>query len=109
VTEDQLVEHVWAQLPSRKYVLGRRKVQWLVHRAVKQWPTYVLQHCDAGESQVVGKYLARSLKRQAHEQYGMGVILTIVLGAMISELVKILLRWWLESDRNRGAMMELTR
>jgi hypothetical protein len=37
----------------------------------------------------------------------MGIILTLVLSALISEIVKILIRWWLESRDNRAAMQAM--
>jgi hypothetical protein len=37
----------------------------------------------------------------------MGIILTLVLSALISEIVKILIRWWLESRENRAAMQAM--
>ena len=37
----------------------------------------------------------------------MGIILTLILSALISEAVKILLRWWLERRENREAMQEM--
>jgi hypothetical protein len=35
----------------------------------------------------------------------MGVILTLVLSALLSEIVKAVLRWWLQSARNRALML----
>jgi hypothetical protein len=37
----------------------------------------------------------------------MGIILTLVLSALISEVVKILIRWWLEGRDNRAAMQAM--
>jgi hypothetical protein len=37
----------------------------------------------------------------------MGIILTLVLSALISEIVKILIRWWLDSRENRAAMQAM--
>ena len=109
MTRDQLSDYVWERLPARKLLLGRRRCDDLVRRAIGSWPVAVLRQCDAAETQVVGVYMERSLKRYAQAEYGMGIILTIVLGAIVSELVKILLRWWLESGENQRQMMEMTR
>jgi hypothetical protein len=51
---------------------------------------------------VVAKHFARRLERQERE-YGMGFLASIILAAIISEIVKILIRRWLE---NRSEMME---
>jgi hypothetical protein len=52
---------------------------------------------------VVGQHLAKSIERQERAEYGMGFIASIILAAIISEIVKILLRRWLE---NRVEMLE---
>jgi hypothetical protein len=109
MTQAELSDYVWRRMSVRKYAIGRRRVAELTARAVRQWPVGVLRQCTPEECQIVGQYLQKSLERNAKAEYGMGVILTIVLGALLSELVKILLRWWLESDQNRKAMMELHR
>lgn len=109
MTQDELNDYVWRQLPARKHLLGRKRTDELVRRCVRSWPIAVLRQCDYDEAQVVGIYMERSLKRYADAEFGMGIILTIVLGALISELVKILLRWWLENDTHKRIMTELHR
>ena len=109
MTQDELNDYVWRQLPARKHLLGRKRADELVQRCVRSWPIAVLRQCDYDEAQVVGVYMERSLRRYADNEFGMGIILTIVLGALISELVKILLRWWLENDTHRRIMTELHR
>jgi hypothetical protein len=39
----------------------------------------------------------------------MGIILTLVLGALVQEVVKILIRWWLERQENQSSMRLLVR
>lgn len=108
MTRTELADYVYAELPWRLRIAGRDTVGRIVEDAVRLWPIPVLRQCDAGESQVVGSFLARSLRRRS-QQYGTGIILTIVLSALISEAVKILLRWWLERREHREAMMEMQR
>ena len=108
MTRTELADMVFAELPWRLRIAGRDTVGRIVEDAVRLWPIPVLRQCDAGESQVVGSFLARSLKRRQH-QYGTGIILTIVLSALISEAVKILIQWWLERRENREAMLEMQR
>ena len=110
MTIHDLDSYVWERLPKvQRTLAGRYIVGRVVRRAVRTWPVPVLEQCDAGEAAVVGKYLARSLERQARQEFGMGIILTLVLSAVISEVVKILVRWWLERDENRADMMALVR
>lgn len=106
MTRDKLADYVYSELPWRLRIAGRDVVGRVVDDAVRLWPVPVLRQCDAGEAQVVGSFLARSLKRR-QQQYGMGIILTLILSALISEAVKILLRWWLERRENREAMLEM--
>lgn len=106
MTRNELADYVYSELPWRLRIAGRDVVGRVVDDAVRLWPVPVLRQCDAGEAQVVGSFLARSLKRR-QQQYGMGIILTLILSALISEAVKILLRWWLERRENREAMMEM--
>ncbi len=106
MTRNELADYVYSELPWRLRIAGRDVVGRVVDDAVRLWPVPVLRQCDAGEAQVVGSFLARSLKRR-QQQYGMGIILTLILSALISEAVKILLRWWLERRENREAMQEM--
>lgn len=102
--------YVWDRLPTVPRTLGgRRVVNRIVTRAVRQWPIPVLEQCDAGEADVVGMHMAKSLARQVRHEVGMGIILTLVLGALVQEVVKILIRWWLERDENRTTMRLLAR
>ena len=106
MTRNELADYVYSELPWRLRIAGRDVVSRVVEDAVRTWPVPVLRQCDAGEAQVVGSFLAKSLRRRSH-QYGTGIILTLILSALISEAVKILLRWWLERRENREAMQEM--
>lgn len=105
MTRDELIDDVWRSLPVRKHMLGRARVARITERALREWPVPVLAQCDAGQTAVVGKYLARSLERQERE-YGMGFFASIILAAIIGEIVKRLIQRWLES---RSDMMEAVR
>jgi Na+-driven multidrug efflux pump len=87
---------------------GRRIVNRIVARAVMGWPIPVLEQCDAGETQIVAQHYTKSVERAVKAEYGMGILLTLVLSALVSEVVKILVRWWLESRENKEAMRLLT-
>jgi len=39
----------------------------------------------------------------------MGIILTLVLGALVQEVVKLLVQWWLDRQENRTQMRLLMR
>jgi len=106
MTRDELYAEVWAGLPVKKHLLGRRRVARIVDRALRQWPVAVLHQCDEGQADVVGKYMARSITRDEANEVGMGFIAAIVLGTIISEIIKQLLKkWW----SNHAEMTELCR
>lgn len=102
MTRDELIADVWDSLPMRKHLLGRERIGRIVERTLKEWPIPVLYQCDAQETQVVAAHFARRLERQERE-YGMGFFASIILAAIISEIVKRLVQRWLE---NRTGMME---
>jgi len=103
MTREEFQSEVWESLPARKHLLGRRRVDAIVARALKDWPVAVLYQCDPQQTAVVGQHLAKSIERQERAEYGMGFIASIILAAIISEIVKILIRRWLE---NRVEMLE---
>lgn len=110
MTIGELEQYAWDRVPTiRRTIAGRRIVGRIVRRAVASWPVPVLQQCDAAQSEVVGHHMAKSIERQVRQEYAMGIILTLVLSALVSEVVKILLRWWLERQENKAAMLLLVR
>jgi hypothetical protein len=102
MTRDELIADVWDSLPVRKHLLGRERVNRIVERALKEWPVPVLYQCDAKQTHVVAKHFARRLERQERE-YGMGFLASIILAAIISEIVKRIVQRWLD---NRKEMLE---
>jgi UbiD family decarboxylase len=102
MTREELTADVWDSLPMRKHLLGRERVGRIVERALKEWPIPVLYQCDAGQTQIVAKHFARRLERQERE-YGLGFLASIILAAIISEIVKKIVQKWLD---NRGEMLE---
>jgi hypothetical protein len=102
MTREELVADVWSSLPVRKHLIGRERVGRIVERALREWPIPVLYQCDAGQTQIVAKHFARRLERQERE-YGMGFLASIILAAIISEIVKQIVQRWLD---NRGEMLE---
>jgi len=105
MTREEFISDVWESLPRRKHLLGRKRVARIVERALQEWPVPVLYQCDAKQTEIVGKHFARRLERQERE-YGMGFIASIILAAIIGEIVKRLIQRWLE---NRTEMLEAIR
>jgi hypothetical protein len=95
-TLEQLQAHVWQRLSLQKHAAGRRMVDRITRRAVRQWPVPVLQQCDAAQADVVGTYFTRTITRQTRQEYGMGIILSLILGALVQEIIKLLIAWWMD-------------
>lgn len=106
MTLEELHESVWNDLPATKRLAGRRRVARIVDRALKKWPVAVLRQCDEKQAEIVGVHLARSIKREEQNEVGMGFIAAIILGTLISEIIKQLLKKWLA---NHEEMTELCR
>lgn len=106
MTRDELEQYVWEQLSARKFLAGRKRINRLTHRTLRNWPVPVMRQCDEAESQVVGKYLARTIERQERAEVGMGFVAAVILSALIGEIIKILLRKWFESGEGRLAIVE---
>jgi hypothetical protein len=106
MTRDELHESVWHDLPATKRLAGRRRVSRIVDRALKRWPVAVLRQCDEKQADIVGKHFSRAILREEKHEVGMGFILAIVLGTLISEIIRILLHRWFE---RQDEMTELCR
>jgi hypothetical protein len=110
MTLPELQAHVWDRLPTlQRTIAGRRIVSRIVTSAVRGWPIPVLEQCDAGETQIVAKHYTKQVERVARREYCMGIILTLVLGALVQEVVKLLVQWWLDRQENRTQMRLLAR
>lgn len=109
MNRQELEQHVWDTLPARKFFAGRERVNRIVSRTLNEWPVGVLRQCDAGEAQVVATHLARGIERRERAEYGMGFFAMVFLSAIVSEIVKIILRKWLESSEGRLAITEAAR
>ena len=105
MTIEELDTYVWERLPIvNRTVLGRRVCSRVVKRAVRSWPVPVLEQCDDAQARVVGKYMGRSLERQVRHEYGIGILGMLVLGAIVQEVMRVLVQWWLDRQDNRAAM-----
>ena len=110
MTRADLEQHIWDRLPPfRRALAGKAFVATAVATAARNWPAEVLLQCDAGQSEVVGKHFTKTVERSVRQQYGMGLIFTLILATLIQEIVKLMLHWWLASTENRSAMLGIMR
>ena len=116
---DELQEHVWQRLPMRKYMVGRKLVNELTLLAIENWESEYLGHAASEEGRdIVAMSIAGRVKRAHQWQSGKepqeyGMLWMLVLGAVVSAVVQILVRWWMERQVHRvlmaGWQQEMTR
>jgi len=104
MTLTDLETHVWDRLPTLQRIAGRRIVDRVVRRAVSGWPIPVLEQCDDAEAAVVAKYYTRTVERAVRADMQMGFFTLLIFSALVQEIVKILVRWWMEKSENRSQM-----
>jgi len=93
---------VWRRLPASKFIAGRRRVLDLVPSAIDLWSDDMAQATD--ESHASFTFMADSLRYTVRTRYAndrFGTILIIILSALIGELVRLLIQWWLSRDSHR--------
>ncbi len=104
MTLTDLETHVWDRLPTLQRIAGRRIANRVVRRAVSGWPIPVLEQCDDAEAAVVAKYYTRTVERSVRADMQMGFFTLLIFSALVQEVVKILVRWWMEKSENRSQM-----
>ena len=102
---EDLDAYVWSQLSPRRYAAGRPLVARLTRRVVRKFPHLVMSQTNPESYGMVMHEIAKSIERSERQNYGMGIILTLVLSALLSEIVKAVLRWWLQSASNRALLL----
>lgn len=110
MTLDDLQSHVWQRLGLRKHLVGRAQVDDLTRLVVENWQSEYLHHAqDALGQAIVCEGIAVAVKRSHQWQSGKeaneyGVFWTLVLQAVVSAVIQIVLKWWLERRANRALM-----
>lgn len=91
-------EWVWARLPPSKFLAGRRRVLTLLPRAIDRWSADMAAAGD-GDSPAFA-FMADSLRHDVRRMFGQqryGSFWIIVLSSLVSEIVRLLVLWWLSS------------
>lgn len=109
MTLNDMEAHVWDRLPTLQRMAGRRLVSRVVRRAVVGWPIPVLEQCDAAQSEIVAKHYTREVERAVRADMQMGFWTLLIFSALVQEIVRIMVRWWLERQEHRTDMRLLTR
>lgn len=102
---EDLDAYVWSQMSVKKYAAGKPLVARLTRRVVRKFPHVVMSQTRPASYGVVQDEICRSIERSERQNYRMGIILSLVLGALIQEIVKAIFRWWLASASNRALLL----
>jgi alpha-beta hydrolase superfamily lysophospholipase len=103
-----LDDWVWKQIGIRKYAMGRARVRQSVHFVVRNWPTSSFGW--GHDNETTCRQLAQLAEDHLRPRFAKGeskygfVIWSMILSAVLSQIVAALLKWWLESDRNQVSM-----
>lgn len=106
MTLEELQADAYAAMPTIQRTLGGRFLcNRIVRRAVAGWPVSVLDQCDAADTAVVSRHYTLTVERAVRREVGMGIILTLVLSALVSEIVKYLVQRWLDNRTEMRALV----
>ena len=98
---EDLESHVWSRLSLRRHFAGRAVVDRLVRRIVRRWPAVLMDDSSVENQGIVMQGMALSVERGERANVQMGVLLTLILTALITEIVKAIWAWWRSSASNR--------
>ncbi len=109
----ELQEHIWSQLSLRKRLAGRAACDRILRRAVRVLPTGMMSRSNNPEQDHLMQHVAADIVRnEQHNSVTMGIFLTIILSALVSEIVKLLMAWWRARSENqvllRGYQLEMS-
>lgn len=104
---DELCAHVRNRLPLRARLAGKERLDDIVRIAVTEWPISQLMECGRGsadEERVLDQLCGRvsrtyEMVRGSEPHYGF--FWAFVLSAVVSAVVQVILRWWIEKRANR--------
>lgn len=107
MTVEEFQDEMWERMGPRKYVAGKEAIYDLISVAVQEWPTEDLVHVKSGSGGEMyhTDNLKKAMRRQIILSHGeskqFSFIWTLMLSAIINEVVKVILAWWWNSDKNR--------
>lgn len=103
-----LKEYLWGRLGARKRMVGRGVVDRATESLIQKWPfTYTGDEEPPGADDPAFSRLKAEVIEELHKYEGApqyGFIWAIVLSAVVSQLVKLLIEWWLKRRENRIAL-----
>jgi len=108
----QFQHAIWEKLPKRKLLAGKDRVRDCISIIVQEWPDerFALAESDRAPNtrDEIKRDLMQTAKRHLHLIYGdenFGFIWTILLQAILFQLVALIFEWWKERRENRVALL----
>jgi len=108
----QFQHAIWEKLPKRKLLAGRGRVLDCISIIVQEWPDEQLALAESSNSAnkrvVIMRDLLRDAKRHLHLIYGdkeFGFVWTILLQAILFQVVQLIFEWWKERRENRMSLL----
>jgi len=102
---DDLCRQAWRRAGLRRYLLGKAAVNRITLLAICKWPSEYADSLDAQDE------LCHSIVMRMRDYRGYdskyGSIWVILLSAVVGQIVRALLEWWLTSRQNQQAMEHL--
>lgn len=102
---EDLEAYVWSDLPAMKFLAGRRLVARLTRRCAKRFPSGVMGEASPDGQALIMDEIQRAVERTERANYQMGIVLTLILSALLSEIIRAIFNWWLKSASNRALLV----
>lgn len=101
-----LQEELWGKLGPQKWLAGRDFVNDATKLLVLSWPyrTALTPAKQASTLKDLEDYAFTKLGAYRGRRRRYGFIWTIILSAVIGQLIRLLLEWWLKDESNKSAM-----
>lgn len=97
-----LCEYVARRMPMRAAVVGPERMRAIVNSVVAHWPHEALSSCKRGQSlekKILSLTEDRVLRDERH-----GFVWTVILGAVLSSIIRMVMEWWLARPSHRLLM-----
>ena len=110
---DTLQQYVWRRCPLGKHVIGRGTLNDLVQLTVEGWQGEYLRAANTdAERQIVCDGMQCGVKRMhqlisGKDPQEYGFIWAFVLQMMVSAIIQIILKWWMERPSNRVFLLTM--
>jgi hypothetical protein len=101
-----LQQDLWQRLGPQKWLAGRDMVNAALKLLVLNWPYQSALRPEMQESTLrdLREFACAQMASYKGRKKRYGFVWTMILSAVIGQLVRLLLEWWLEDNSNKTAM-----